>query len=190
MPNKYTYSVPFTPEELHSDYYDSQMTQSEIGAKWGVSQHVVHTAMKKCGFLSRKAAPRNQKMELNNNWKGGRYLQPPSKKRELLLATGYWMVYMPDHTHAQSAGYVYEHILVALKKYGLDRIPAGCCVHHSDLRKDNNDPSNLYIMTRKDHAKAHNMIEEMGVLLLLDPGLIYFSEEKKTYVRRDANESS
>ena len=190
MSNKYTYSVPFTPEELHHDYYVRGMSQTEVGEKWGVSQKVVHTAMRRCGFKSRKAAPRNQKMEANNNWRGGAYLQPLKKKRKLLLGTGYRMIYQPGHRHAQSAGYVYEHIIVALKKYGLDEIPEGMCVHHIDLRKDNNSPDNLCLMSRKDHALAHNALEELGVLMLLDEGRIYFDENEKTYVRRDSNESS
>ncbi len=190
MPNKYTYKVPFTPEELHRDYYDFGMSQKEVGEKWGVSQHVVHIAMKRCGFISRKAAPRNQKMEKNNNWKGGSYLKPIKKKRKLLLATGYRMTYKPGHRHAQSAGYVYEHILVVLEKYGMEEIPSGHCVHHKDLMKDNNDPENLCLLTRKEHALAHNMLEELSVVMLLDTGKIRFCEKSKTYIRRDSNEST
>jgi len=190
MPNKYTYKVPFTPDQLHSDYYDSVMSQDEIGKKWGVSQKVVHTAMKRCGFLSRKAAPRNQKMEANNNWKGGSYLQPQQKKRQLLLGSGYRMIYAPDHRHAQSAGYVYEHILIALKKYNLDEIPNGFCVHHINLIKNDNDPGNLCLMTRREHALAHNILEDLSIIMLLNTGKIEFCETLKTYVRRDICESS
>lgn len=47
MSNMYTYSVPFTDAELHSDYVINNMTQAEIGKKWNVSQKVVCRALLK-----------------------------------------------------------------------------------------------------------------------------------------------
>lgn len=35
------------------------------------------------------------------------------------------------------------------------KIPEGYVVHHKDHNKENNDPSNLVIMTNKDHAIHH-----------------------------------
>ena len=185
MATRYTYSVPFTPEQLWEDYVVLEMTQKEVGEKWGVSQKVIWRALKKCGFPTRRAAARNQKRENNNNWKGGRYLMPVTRKDGLLLGTGYVMIYNPEHHHAQSAGYVYEHVLVALEKYNLEKIPDGYCVHHIDLDKGNNNPENLCLMTRKDHAKAHNRLEELAVLDLLKAGKIFFCHQDKTYKRKE-----
>jgi len=33
--------------------------------------------------------------------------------------------------------------------------PEGCVVHHRDGDKTNNDPSNLVVMTRSEHALEH-----------------------------------
>jgi hypothetical protein len=73
--NGYTYSVPFTADELHHDYVACGMTQREIGERWGVSQKVVWRALLKSGIATRKATARNQRLERNPNWKGGRILE-------------------------------------------------------------------------------------------------------------------
>ncbi len=48
-----------------------------------------------------------------------------------------------------------EHRKVARKKYGLESIPKGFIVHHLDINKKNNDPKNLILLHRKDHARLH-----------------------------------
>lgn len=55
MSNKYTYSVPFTEEELYEDYVNQVITQAEIARKYGVSQKVVWRALHKMGIPTRKA---------------------------------------------------------------------------------------------------------------------------------------
>lgn len=69
MSNQHTYSVPFTKEQLQNDY-DSGMTQSEIGIKWGVSQRVVWRAMRRFSIPARVAAKRTQTGQHNDSWKG------------------------------------------------------------------------------------------------------------------------
>lgn len=70
MANQHTYRPPFTEAELRSSYR-SGMSQDEVAAKYGTTQKVVYHAMKKYGIKARKQAPRNQRGENNNNWKGG-----------------------------------------------------------------------------------------------------------------------
>lgn len=71
---------------------------------------------------------------------------------------GYRLIYRPDHPSSMRSknweGYVYEHRMVAEEHYGvaLDR---SMVVHHVDGNKLNNDPSNLRIMTRSEHAILH-----------------------------------
>ena len=45
------------------------------------------------------------------------------------------------------------HSRVAEKKYG--KIPKGFHIHHMDNNKDNNRPSNLILLHKKDHYKVH-----------------------------------
>lgn len=174
MSNRYTYSVPFTAGELHADYVVSGMTQVEIARKWSVSQKVVWRALLKAGIASRKAAPRNQRLERNNNWRGGVTLSPATGKRAPFLDRGYRLVYKPEHPHAMKAGYVYEHVLVALNAASLERLPQGHCVHHINLRKDDNRPENLEICSHKIHQAHHTKLEELAVQLLLDTGKVKF----------------
>lgn len=36
-----------------------------------------------------------------------------------------------------------------------DRIPDGSCIHHIDFNHNNNDYTNLRLMTKSDHMKLH-----------------------------------
>ncbi len=78
-----------------------------------------------------------------------------SDKRTYVTKEGYKQIYKPNHPNARKNGYVPEHTYVATKggKKGLKK---GQVVHHKDGNKLNNDPKNLVIMTRSEHAKLHN----------------------------------
>lgn len=79
----------------------------------------------------------NPKLAGKNNpaWKGGRYIEPDK---------GYVMVLKRDHPRARANGYVLEHILVAEKMLGRPLTETEE-VHHKDLNRANNDPSNLKV---------------------------------------------
>jgi len=63
--------------------------------------------------------------------------------------TGYWLC---STLRKRSHVYIYE-------KYN-GAVPKGMQVHHIDHNKDNNDISNLKLLTRKEHDKIH--YEEMS----------------------------
>ena len=71
MVNKYTYSPPFTKEQLIIEY-SAGLTQSEIAERYHTSQKVVWRAMKNFGIKARVAVKRNQLGENNDSWKGSR----------------------------------------------------------------------------------------------------------------------
>ena len=176
MTNRYTYSVPFTADELYRDYVVACMTQAEVAKKWGISQHVIWRALLKAGVATRKAAPRNQRLERNKNWRGGRTLQRATARHSVYCDRGYVMIYRPGHSHCRRNGYVAEHTLVALAEAKLDRMPVGHCVHHINLKKDDNAPTNLEICDHKQHQVYHCQLEELAVKLLLETGLIRFEK--------------
>lgn len=68
---------------------------------------------------------------------------------------GYIHVRAPGHPRADSAGYVYEHVLVAEEKYGRPIVlPEE--VHHKDFDKTNNSPGNLFLCkNRAEHKLIH-----------------------------------
>lgn len=178
MSNQYTYSVPFTEQQL-SDDYSSGMTQEEIGRKYGVSQKVVWKAMSRMGIPTRVAKKRDQYGTKNSSWNGGRVLVAKSKKQRnerSSFGNGYFYVLAPDHPNCNKSGYVAEHIVVALNAAGKDKLSKGEVVHHIDLDKHNNSSSNLAICDRITHANWHNQLEELAVQFMR-AGLIEFSIE-------------
>lgn len=74
------------------------------------------------------------------------------------MLNGYKVVFAPEHPRAMKSanweGYVYEHILVATESAGR-QLRETEVVHHLDLNRENNLPSNLLILDRDQHTKLH-----------------------------------
>ena len=91
------------------------------------------------------------KGEGHSQWKGGRGIK-----------CGYWTVYNPTHPRALKIGRVFEHILVAEKKYGKS-ISKGEPIHHIDFDRLNNSADNLYLCkNNKEHMDIHYSLEEIA----------------------------
>lgn len=88
---------------------------------------------------------RSRKGDKCCNWKGG------SK----ITRKGYVQVLKPEHPRADINGYVMEHIYVFEQATGI-KVPNDCVVHHIDGNKQNNDISNLCLMTFGAHTIYHN----------------------------------
>jgi len=184
MSNAYTYTTPFTENELYRDYVQLGMTQTEIAAKYGTSQKVVWRAMKKMGVPTRIAAKRNQIGPNNSTWKGGRVLSAKSKRQRgerAAFGNGYYYVLMPDHPNANVSGYVAEHIIVMTKHIGRALQP-GEMVHHINLNKHDNNIENLALTRAAEHAIWHAQLEEHAIKLLLETGRIHFDKSRGGYV--------
>lgn len=76
------------------------------------------------------------------------------------LSSGYIAVYMPDHPRAGVRNCVYEHDLVMEKHIGRF-LDDGEVVHHIDGNKENNDISNLMLLTNSEHGKLHGKLRRM-----------------------------
>jgi hypothetical protein len=70
MSNKYTYSIPFTEQQLTRCYQDEGMTQTEIAERFGTTQKVVWNAMRRFGIPARVPFKRNQRGSNNSSWRG------------------------------------------------------------------------------------------------------------------------
>lgn len=68
MANKYTKTKPDMAKMI--SLYQEGMTQKEVALEMGLSQKVVWRCLRDAEIQCRADAPRNQKAELNNNWKG------------------------------------------------------------------------------------------------------------------------
>ena len=95
---------------------------------------------------------------------------------------GYVVVYAPNHPKAMQShnwkGYVYEHILIAEEDYGRNLLENEE-VHHLDLNRSNNRPSNLIILSKKSHKRLHGWIENGATIVKTIDGIPINSEEPK-----------
>ncbi|MDD4874689.1 MAG: hypothetical protein PHE15_06965, partial [Dehalococcoidales bacterium] len=95
---------------------------------------------------------KNQKGELNPNWKGGRFR----------TEKGYISIRMPDHPNAGKDGRIFEHILVMEKMIGRYLLPDER-VHHKGTKypigsyedKGDNRPDNLELVLHGKHTTLH-----------------------------------
>lgn len=95
----------------------------------------------------------------NASWGGGRRLSN----------YGYYIIYAPDHPFAQKDNHcVFEHRLIA-EKYlltddnsieinGKKYLKPEYEVHHKDFNRTNNDPANLVVLTKSEHASIHSAL--------------------------------
>lgn len=87
----------------------------------------------------------------HSGWKGGRGIK-----------SGYWTVYNITHPRRLGINRIFEHILIAEKKYGR-MIKKGEPIHHVDFNRLNNDPNNLYLCkNHKEHMDIHYSLEEVA----------------------------
>lgn len=71
--------------------------------------------------------------------------------------TGYLQTLKPDwYTGRKNSKYVFHHNVVVCQALGLTEIPKGFCVHHIDYNKQNNDISNLALMSLSAHMRLHH----------------------------------
>lgn len=102
----------------------------------------------------------------HQNWKGGKSSQGD-----------YMTVHSPGHHRANKKGCrVFEHIIVAEKKYG-HLIKKETPVHHIDFNKLNNNPDNLYLCSEGigQHSKIHKSVEKLFGELFVR-GIIFFKD--------------
>lgn len=79
------------------------------------------------------------------------------------VLNGYVVVYRPEHPSAMRSqnweGYIYEHIVVAERKIGRS-LSANEEVHHLDLDRSNNNPTNLIVLEKSQHVALHIWISK------------------------------
>lgn len=129
------------------ELYESGMTQHEVALALGTTQKVIYSRMKDNGYLPRAAYKRNQLGENNSYWRGGKSIS----------SHGYVYIKSPGHPRANNSGdYVFEHIIVAEDVLGRF-LTNEEVVHHINGMKTDNRVCNLYLTTKSEHTRMHNL---------------------------------
>lgn len=78
-----------------------------------------------------------------------------------------------------------DHQRIVCEYYGWGTIPKGIHIHHRDLNKENNDVTNLTLMTGTDHSWIHDEAGKVGFFMLnqgaitIEQLAIYTSDPEK-----------
>lgn len=73
------------------------------------------------------------------------------------------MYYKKPYKHKRVNGVMCDvHVLVWIKAHGR-QVPEGCVIHHIDGDKWNNDPSNLMLLSARDHRSIHAKKQKRNV---------------------------
>lgn len=101
-------------------------------------------------FCSLKCIGESQKGENNPAYNGGKYFD----------ASGYVVLFMPNHPFCGIKGTVLEHRFVMECKIGR-YLTEKEVVHHIDFNKQNNEPSNLMLFkNNSEHIKFHAQLNK------------------------------
>lgn len=167
---------PYTDEEIKTAY-EAGSSCPQLSKKYGISADVIRKDVSRLIPKLRKYSLKPAYGSNNTNWKGG------ITKTD----SGYIRIKSPNHPNASPAGkYVREHILVACQKYGLTEIRKPLAVHHIDLNKANNDPSNLSLMhSQLEHNRIHWQLQ-MCAVELLKKELIQYQDDKGYFISEKA----
>ena len=80
----------------------------------------------------------------------------PVYKKGYWIRNGYKWIPAPDwYNGPNHSGYTAEHIIVYCIREKVTSLPTDTNVHHVDLKKSNNDPSNLILLSVRDHRLLH-----------------------------------
>jgi hypothetical protein len=94
-------------------------------------------------------------LKCKHEWQKGKFVgadSPSWKGGRIVSKEGYIEIHLSTHHRAKQNGFVFEHILVAEKKYGRE-IMRGEHIHHLNGIKDDNRPENLVVLTNSKHDK-------------------------------------
>lgn len=130
---------------LYDQYVSNKLFINDIARMCSVSHACILKWLIRHGIERRGQARRSGRD--NPHWKGGTYIS----------SQGYRFVMAKGHHRAINGGYIPEQVLIAEKLLGRELIRDEV-IHHIDGDRKNNDPSNLYLFTKKEHDDYHHYL--------------------------------
>lgn len=148
-------------------YWDSDLTQAEIGAKCRCRHSKVPKVFReaygeKALEMRQKYTVSKRKLGANNPMFGKtgenhhNYIGRASDHK------GYYTVVRPPWYYSR-ARRVFEHHVVYCEHNNLKCIPEGMEVHHLDFDPSNNNIENLILLSKGDHIKLHRFLNKTGI---------------------------
>jgi hypothetical protein len=141
----------FCANVLRTLYVDEKMSSGQISRLFGVRENKAAKWLKICNIPRRSYSAANRNRPLKENVKFYRGKKVDGKKVDV-------------------------HRLVAEQKLGRKLRP-GEVVHHIDGNKLNNDPSNLQVMTARQHLRFHALQSGFG------GGKVRITPQQETAIR-------
>lgn len=145
-PANHSPKVPWTPERRSHAValYASGMPIAQLEKACHTNWHTIHRILRDAGVSIRPQGVA-QSGQYNPCWRGGR----------LIDEDGYVLVFLPQHPHANSNGYVREHRLVMEEKIGRYLLPEEV-VHHTKGKQDNS-PDHLMLFPNNAAHLAYDL---------------------------------
>ena len=168
-----------TDADLQHLYWDDGLSGKQIASLLDCTPAAVSMRMKASGIKTRHASSYPPSDAQKEAWaKNGKRLSSYPQTKAARIATGeknkgrrkredyefgghekkrsdgYIKVYVPDHPHCTSEGYVMKHILVVERSIGR-YLTEKECVHHINHIRDDNRIENLMLMTKSEHCSMH-----------------------------------
>ena len=152
-----------TPDSVIEDIkyllHDFELRYVDIAELVGVSSWTVEQVNKSMPpeFKAQRYSGVNKYAKLRSNPMRGKSRMLHHNAIEGYTMSGsYKAIWAPDWwTGPTDGNRVLEHQVVWAQFNEHTEIPSGCVIHHKDHNKLNNDPHNLELMSRKDHARLH-----------------------------------
>lgn len=173
-------------DELRRLYVDEGLTMKAIGTRWNMHPSSVLHRLRDAGIATRSPGTPMTKTALATLIEQGMYqaaiarhfgrtpgavkialrkhgLRAPDghgrgerRRAERIRFSGYWMLYRPEHPHADKRGRIMEHRLVmegVLGRY----LRHEEVVHHMNHVRDDNRPENLMLLPdQAAHQREHH----------------------------------
>ena len=145
MKTRYIRNYNLDEQKIRKWVLDENKSAVWIAKQYKCHPSTVQLYLKKVGIPAIGNEHRGSGSE-SNHWKGG-----------VVLRTGGYLAEMrKGHPRANSAGYVFQHILVMESMIGRHLFDDEV-VHHKNGNKGDNNPDNLQLMKDSEHRSYHSL---------------------------------